>query len=352
MSTREPKDPKRKPTTFDPNDPQLKDTMPEPDELHQPSDPHPPEGPAPGTTIPTLTDLQRGFRWGALFFAAATALAGLSLSLWFARLVSVALESEGWLGWVSIGLLAAMGLAATAIALREILGLFRLNRLAGLRKQADAAHATDDLKQARAVVRRLKAGLRSRPDMKWALSRFREDEANTLDGAGLLALADRQLMAPIDKDVRAIITKSGRRVALTTALSPSAAIDVLTVLAVNLGMVRKIATLYGGRPGLFGGLKLARMVITHIAVTGGLALTEDLFGQFVGQDLLRRLSRKAGEGMFNGALTARFGLAAMDVCRPIPFLETRRPRFRDFAKDIAGSFVNSRTGDAAPPGKG
>lgn len=333
----------RKPTTFDPGDPNLRNsTPPQATELHGP-DGAPVEDTADSARIPTLAGMQRGFRWGALFFSAAIALTGLSLSLWFTRLISVALERQDWIGWLAVGLVAAMVLAAVAIIAREIFGLMRLNKLAGLRKQAEAAHAADDLKQARIVVRKVTANLAKQPDRRWALARFREDEANTLDGAGLLALADRQLMAPIDTDVRAIITRSGRRVALTTALSPSAALDMLAVLATNLSMVRQIATLYGGRPGFFGGLKLARMVIGHIIVTGGLALTEDLFGQFIGQDLLRRLSRKAGEGMFNGALTARFGLAAMDVCRPIGFLETQRPRFRDFAKDIAGSFVNSAT---------
>ena len=63
--------------------------------------------------------------------------------------------------------------------------------------------------------------------------------------------------------------------------------------------------------------------------TGGIALTDDLLGQFLGQDLLRRLSRRLGEGAFNGALTARVGIAAIDVIRPLPFLVTKPPRVRD-----------------------
>ncbi len=48
------------------------------------------------------------------------------------------------------------------------------------------------------------------------------------------------------------------------------------------------------------------MVVTRIVATGGVAMTDDLLGQFLGQDLLRRLSRRLGEGVFNGALTAAY----------------------------------------------
>ena len=76
------------------------------------------------------------------------------------------------------------------------------------------------------------------------------------------------------------------------------------------------------------------MVFTHILATGGLALTDDLFGQFLGQDLLRRLSRRLGEGMFNGALTARIGVAAIEVTRPMPYLEAHPVRIRDLLPEL------------------
>ena len=101
------------------------------------------------------------------------------------------------------------------------------------------------------------------------------------------------------------------------------------MLIENLRLLRKLAALYGGRPGFFGLLRLAQLVLTHMVATGGVALTDDLLGQFLGQDLLRRLSRRLGEGAFNGALTARIGIAAIEVIRPLPFLVARRPRVRE-----------------------
>jgi putative membrane protein len=99
-------------------------------------------------------------------------------------------------------------------------------------------------------------------------------------------------------------------------------------------MLRATATLYGGRPGLIGAIRLGRMVVGHLIATGGLALTDDLLGQFLGQDLLRRLSRRLGEGVFNGALTARIGTVAIAICRPLPFIETSPIRLRDFVGEL------------------
>ena len=81
-------------------------------------------------------------------------------------------------------------------------------------------------------------------------------------------------------------------------------------------------------------LRLAQLVLAHIVATGGVALTDDLLGQFLGQDILRRLSRRLGEGAFNGALTARIGIAAIEVIRPLPFLAAKRPRVRDVLGEV------------------
>ena len=52
---------------------------------------------------------------------------------------------------------------------------------------------------------------------------------------------------------------------------------------------------------------------------------DDIIGPLLGGNILARLSRRFGEGAINGALTARVGVAAMDVCRPLPFAAMARP---------------------------
>ena len=48
-------------------------------------------------------------------------------------------------------------------------------------------------------------------------------------------------------------------------------------------------------------------------------------------------------------LTARLGLAAIDFCRPLPFIEARRPRFRDMAVEIGRGLTSSPPSDPDRP---
>jgi len=54
-------------------------------------------------------------------------------------------------------------------------------------------------------------------------------------------------------------------------------------------------------------------------------LTDDLIGSVAGGGVLSKLSRRFGEGVVNGALTARVGVAAMELCRPLPFAALEKP---------------------------
>ena len=291
-------------------------------------------GLSPPSAISTAERLRRGIRWGGLLAAAAGALASLALSLWFARFASVALARQDWIGWIGFALLCIMLVAALAIALREVAGFFRLGRLGRLKRDAAAALRENNLDRERTAIRRLTQALSSRPELRWSLARLRDYERDVRDPGDLARLADRELLAPLDAEARRVVAGAVKRVSVATAISPAAVFAVGWVLIENLRLLRALASIYGGRPGWIGTARLGRMVLTHIIATGGLALTDDLIGQFLGQDLVRRLSRRLGEGIFNGALTARIGAAAIEVIRPLPFLETRPVRARDFLREL------------------
>ena len=323
----------RAPTVFAADDPSLTVA---PDAPAEPSSEPNPEtvGDESALRMPTRVDLARTWSWGTLFVSAAAALSSLALTLWFTRFVSITLAREDWIGWLATGLLALMALAAAVALLREVFGLLRLRRITRLRKDADTARAGNDKSLAAGVVRRLKALMAGRAELAWGRKRMAEHERDVLDAHELLRLADRELVVPLDRDARRAVVYSAKRVATVTAMSPWALLTTGFVLLENLSMLRRIATVYGGRPGFAGSLRLGKLVVTHIILTGGIALTDDLLHQFLGQDLVRRLSQRLGEGAFNGTLTARVGTAALSVCRPLPFLETAEPRLRDVIKEV------------------
>ena len=94
-------------------------------------------------------------------------------------------------------------------------------------------------------------------------------------------------------------------------MSPRAIVDVAFVIFAAVRLLRTLARIYGGRPGLFGFLRLAKAAFNHLAVTGGMAVGDSLMQQVLGLGLAARISAKLGEGVLNGLMTARFGLAAL-----------------------------------------
>jgi putative membrane protein len=149
-------------------------------------------------------------------------------------------------------------------------------------------------------------------------------------------------MGLLDENALGLIARAARRVTILTAITPAAALDIVFVAALNLRMLREIATLYGGRPGTLGTFRLARMVVSHLAVTGGLALSDSLLQHIVGRGLLGRLSARFGEGAVNGILTARIGLAAIDLCRPLPFLTRAKPSLPLFIRQLLSFDLSSK----------
>ncbi len=298
-------------------------------------------------SAPTGPAERSGASLGGVFLSAVTGLVGLALAASFWGFVSTAFARQDWIGWTATSLAVVAAATGLVILAREGLGLVRLGRLARLRRDAETALRTKDPVLERQTVAALSAGLSGRRDLAWSLSRLRDHGGDVRDPGELLRLADREVMAPLDARARQIILKSAKRVLVVTAMSPMAWMAMLYVLVENVRMLKGLATLYGGRPGGLGALRLARLVVGHIVATGGLAMTDDLVGQFLGQDLMRRLSRRLGEGAFNGALTARIGTAAIDVTRPIPFLDADPVRVRDLLPELMRR--SSKSADTARP---
>ncbi|MEO9630087.1 MAG: YcjF family protein, partial [Sulfitobacter sp.] len=137
------------------------------------------------------------------------------------------------------------------------------------------------------------------------------------------------------------VEAAARQVAAVTALVPLALADVAAALSSNLRMIRRIAEIYGGRSGFFGSWRLTRAVLSHLVATGAVAVGDDLIEPLLGGSIVAKLSRRFGEGLVNGALTARVGVAAIEVCRPLPFAREKRPGVRGIVKRaLTGVFGN------------
>lgn len=286
---------------------------------------------------------RRGFPWGAVFWGSVAGLVLLGLGLGVTHLIEDLFARSESLGYFGSALAGAAAVALAAVIAREIYGLARLATIERLHRRAADVLLSDDRAESRAVVTDLLKIAHQNPRLARARAALTSHSDEIIDGADMIRLAERELMTPLDVEARRLVSVAAQRVSVVTAVSPRALVDVLFVFAAALRLIRQLARLYGGRPGALGMISLLRHVIAHLAITGGMAASDSLIQQVLGHGLAAKLSQRLGEGVLNGLLTARLGLAAIDVTRPLPFTALPRPVLADLAKDL----LRKREGDEA-----
>ena len=279
--------------------------------------------------------------WATLFWSGAGGLVMLGLGLAVANLISDLFARADSLGFLGLGLAALAGLGAAAIVVRESIGIARLKAIDHLRARAAETLVNDDRDTGRAIVRELLHLTRRTPGLARARTRLATHLDEIIDGRDLVRIAERELMTDIDTTARQLVSDAAKRVSVVTAVSPRAAVDMMFVLVTALSLVRRLSLLYGGRPGTLGLARLIRHVIAHLAITGGMTATDGLVQQVIGHGLVAKLSARLGEGVLNGLLTARLGLAAIEVTRPLPFSAVRQPSLQDIAAGLIRSVERS-----------
>lgn len=280
---------------------------------------------APAVTVPAMARLGPRSGWGgAVVLTAIAVLLGAYAWVTAMAFLDGLLVSFPILGLVFAAAVAVLATGLTLFSLGEIRALIKMRSLAGLRRRADACAAQPELATAMALAGQVD---QATPGPRFMDNpEFKSTLTEQLDADAVLALIERDMVGPLDHAALRDIEAATRQVATITAIMPLPVIDMLTALAVNLRMIRRVSQRYGGRAGWVGSWRLIRAVLGHLVATGAVAIGDDLIGSVAGGSVLGKVSRRFGEGVVNAALTARVGMAAMDVCRPMPHVNMPRPR--------------------------
>lgn len=302
-------------------------------------EPEPVDTPLRETQVPAR---HRGMGWAGILGSALSGLVLLAAGLWVERIVVDLLTLHPALGWLALACACVALVALLVILGRMLRDILHERRIEALRARAEAALQGGSVETATAMARELVALYNARPQTAEGRAALNAALPELFAPRDVFSVAERTLLLPLDAAAKAEIGRVARQVSLVTAVSPRAIVDIAFVLVACTRLLRSIATIYGGRPGMLGLIRLARAVFGHLIVTGGMAAGDALVQQVLGQGLAARLSAKLGEGVLNGLLTARVGLSAMAVCRPLPFVEARPPTLAD----VTGDLVAWRTKDA------
>ena len=288
----------------------------------------------PAAEIPVAGLARRGWSAGRIFFAAAGVIVSFAVALWTDALIARLFSRADWLGWTGT---AALGVALAALIFmltREWIALRRLDSVSITRENAVKVYENNDETQARRIVETLSAHLKAQPETASGRRILDETKGEIVDGRDLIRLAETELLAPLDRKAASFVMNAAKRVSIVTAVSPRAMVDVGYILFESFKLIRTLSELYGSRPATLGLLRLARNVVAHLAVTGTVAMGDSLIQQMLGHGIAAKLSARLGEGVINGLMTARVGIAAMDLTRPLPFKAQKRPGISDFLGEL------------------
>lgn len=285
-------------------------------------------------TPPPASLLKRRLSLRSIFFSAVGILLSLAIGIWTQDLILALFNRADWLGWLAFAVAIIALLSLIALIMREAMALRRLAAVQELRQNALEAIQLNNAIKARKVsdkMLEITSALPATARGRATLNSLRDD---IIDGHDLIRITEREILHPLDREARYLILNAAKRVSIVTAVSPRALVDLVYVIYESSRLIRRLSELYGCRPGSLGFFRLARSVLAHLAVTGTLAMGDSVVQQLLGQGLASRLSAKLGEGIVNGMMTARIGIAAMDIVRPLPFDAEKRPNISDFLGDI------------------
>ncbi|WON78677.1 YcjF family protein [Serratia sp. UGAL515B_01] len=174
-----------------------------------------------------------------------------------------------------------------------------------------------------------------------ALQRWRASLHETQNDREVVALYAKLVQTVLDNQARREISRSAAESALMIAVSPLALVDMAFIAWRNIRLINRIAALYGIELGYFSRIRLFRLVLLNIAFAGASELVREVGMDWMSQDIAARLSARAAQGIGAGLLTARLGIKAMELCRPLPWLEGDKPRLSDFRGQLVGQLKDA-----------
>jgi len=249
----------------------------------------------------------------------------------------------GWQAWQTQDWIALGGCAAGALIIGAGVGsvasewrrLYRLRERAEERDEARELLASHSMGKGRAFCEKLarQAGLdQGHP----ALQRWYAAIHETQNDREVVALYAHLVQPVLDTQARRLISRSAAESTLMIAVSPLALVDMAFIAWRNLRLINRIAAVYGIELGYFSRIRLFRLVLLNIAFAGASELVREIGMDWISQDLAARLSARAAQGIGAGLLTARLGIKAMELCRPLPWIDDDKPKLGDFRRQLIG----------------
>ncbi|BAP54841.1 hypothetical protein THII_0544 [Thioploca ingrica] len=241
------------------------------------------------------------------------------------------------LGTLFLAVITGITAATTVLIWRSYQNIVTLRMISALQQEGQQLMNNPGYGNAIYYINRVAHLYLDRPTTQLRLEQFYLTVKDTYQDREICALFSQQIMKEIDQQAHYLITQRSKETALLVMISHVAWLDTLLTLWRNLRMIQEIATLYGGRPSLLSSISLIKDVLQNLIYADVSEMAAESIAEILGSSMLSILSTQMAQGLGSSVLTARVGLRAMQVCRPLPFLEQEKPRLKEIRKEIIKS---------------
>lgn len=201
-----------------------------------------------------------------------------------------------------------------------------IGKLDGIQKQARRLREAHDIGNAQSFINVLKDFYSNKPQDVY-FQRCLEKLPDYSNDREVIDHIERVFLQPLDKEAMRRISNFSLQTGAAVAASPWASLDMLLSLWRSIKMIDDVAQVYGMRPSLSNRYKLLRLVIHQLAFVGVSEIViNNVMEEFGSSTLTSMASARLGQGLGAGIYTAKIGIAAMKVSRPIEFTTNNQPK--------------------------
>lgn len=256
-----------------------------------------------------------------------------------------AFEQKAWISFafaIVFSLFSLMGITALVSEWRKLVYLRKHQQNQQMSHQLLFEDLpSNDGEQAVKFCENIANNLSNLPSVGQLQQRWKNQLNEAYNAKEVLYLFSENVLKPIDKQVKHMISRHAVENAVIVAVSPLAIVDVLFMAVRNIALVNKITRAYGMELGYFSRLKLFKMVLSNMVFAGATEIATDVGMDFFSQNLTAKLSLRAAQGIGVGLLTARLGIKAMEFCRPIGFQPNEKPKISAIRQELLTSMKDT-----------
>lgn len=164
--------------------------------------------------------------------------------------------------------------------------------------------------------------------------RWKKSVTANHNDADVIELYDSMVVSLQDQQAKKLVANYSCEAAVLVAISPLAIADMILIAWRNFKLINELGKVYGVELGYFSRLRLVKLVFINMAAAGASELVVDASVHALSIDIAGKLSARAAQGIGVGLLTARLGIKAMALLRPLPWQKDKAVRLSEIRKQI------------------